>query len=85
MKKNTIAYNFAKYLYDNKQNVFEWTFQDAKDYYYNKITKKQYETAKQGEWRLDFNGDKDYPYSLFVVVDYWDDITQDLANKILSI
>ena len=53
---------------------------DEKD---NKFAK--FETAKDGEWRLDYADDKDYPWSLFVVVDYWDDLTQDLVDKIMSL
>lgn len=72
-------------ILNDKQKEFLWNYLDMDEVYANTPNHKfaKFETAKDGEWRLDYNSvDLDYPWSLFVVVDYWDYLTQELVDKI---
>lgn len=74
-----------KIILNDAQKRYIWDALDMAAVYDDDHKFGNFETAKNGEWRLDRNNDPDYPWSLFVVVDYWDDLTQEFVDKILSI
>lgn len=77
MEKKSIILNDA-------QKRFIWDELDMAEIYYGEDNKyAEFKTAKVGEWRLDASNDTEYPWHLFVVVDYWDDLTQDFVDKIM--
>ena len=73
-------------ILSDTQKQYIWDHLNMSEVYVDTPNHKfaNFETAKNGEWRLDKNNDNDYPWSLFVVVDYWDDLTQEFVNKILT-
>lgn len=76
-KKIVLTDKQKKYLWDYLD--MDEVYADMPDYQFAK-----FETAKNGEWRLDYNGDEDYPWGLFVVIGYWDYLRHELAHKILT-
>ena len=73
-------------ILNDKQKEYIWDALDMGSVYAGEHHKyAKFATAKIGEWRLDKNNDTDYPYSLFVCIDYWDDLTKDFVDKVLNI
>ena len=73
-------------ILNDAQKRYLWDCLDMEEIYYGEGNKyAKFETAKVGEWRLDYNNDAYYPWSLFVVIDYWDDLGQELVDKVLKI
>ena len=75
-----------KIVLTDKQKKYLWDYLDMDEIYADMLDYQfaNFETAKNGEWRLDYNGDEDYPWSLFVVIGYWDDLGHELVHKILT-
>lgn len=76
-----------KIILNDAQKRYIWDEIDMAAVYCNEEDNKyaKFETAKNGEWRLDRTDDPDYPWKLFVVIDYWDDLGQELVDKVLKI